>query len=99
MSKKIVLSVLIALSFALVWVAPAVAKPPLCSCPFCATGNASCTLPDGSLTTCGPYFGSHCTGPGLAPRTAVTPAPQTCKDEVTLAALFSVPAEAPVPLR
>jgi hypothetical protein len=99
MSKKIALSVLIVLVFALVGVAPATAKPPLCNCPFCATGNASCTLPDGSLTTCGPYFGSHCTGPNLAPRAAVTPAPRTCETEVTLASLFSVSAEAPLPVR
>ncbi|HZF11736.1 MAG TPA: hypothetical protein VFE33_23365 [Thermoanaerobaculia bacterium] len=67
MSKKIALSVLFSLCLSLALVVPAAARPPLCTCPLCAVGNASCSLPDGSITTCGPYFGSHCTGPNLAP--------------------------------
>jgi hypothetical protein len=64
MSKKIAL---FALGLALALVVPATARPPLCTCPLCAVGNTTCSLPDGSLTTCGVYFGSHCTGPNLAP--------------------------------
>jgi hypothetical protein len=81
MTKKIALSILFALGLALTLAGPAAARPPLCTCPFCAVGNASCSLPDGSITTCGPYFGSHCTGPNLAPRSSAAPAPQTCAVE------------------
>jgi hypothetical protein len=81
MNKKIVLSILFALGLALTLAGSAAARPPLCTCPFCAVGNASCSLPDGSTTTCGPYFGSHCTGPNLAPRSTTVAAPLTCAVE------------------
>jgi hypothetical protein len=43
---------------------PTAALPPACSCPYCAAnGTSKCTLPNGSVTTCGTYFGAHCTGP------------------------------------
>jgi hypothetical protein len=96
MSKKIALSILFALGLALTLAGAAAARPPLCTCPFCAVGNASCSLPDGSITTCGPYFGSHCTGPNLAPRSTAAPAPLTCPAETpALAAMFAIPAPAP----
>jgi hypothetical protein len=83
MSKKIALSILFVLGLALALVVPAAARPPLCTCPLCATGNTTCSLADGSITTCGPYFGSHCTGPNLAPSvpammTLTAPAAPSC---------------------
>ena len=93
MSKKIAL---FALGLALALVVPATAALPPCTCPLCASGVTLCSLPNGSITTCGAYFGSHCTGPNLAPRAAITPAPRTCTAETpALAALFAAPVPAP----
>lgn len=94
MSKKIALSVLFTLCLTLALVVPAVARPPLCTCPLCATGNTTCSLADGSLTTCGTYFGAHCTGPNLAPSgsamaiVAAPAAPSCTAGSPVLAALF-----------
>jgi hypothetical protein len=46
--------------------APLLSRPPLCNCPFCASNNNPCSYDSPSgvvITTCGAYFGSHCTGP------------------------------------
>jgi len=83
MTKKIALSILFALGLALTLVVPATAALPPCTCPLCASGVTLCSLPNGSITTCGAYFGSHCTGPNLAPRSSAAPAPQTCAVEAT----------------
>ena len=51
---------------------PALALPPQCSCPYCAGhGTSNCTIvPGNTVTSCGTYYGTYCTGPGLAPKAA-----------------------------
>jgi hypothetical protein len=53
--------------FLLALAIPAFALPPQCSCPYCAGhGTSNCTIvPGNTVTYCGTYFGSHCTGPNL----------------------------------
>ncbi|MBW8877612.1 MAG: hypothetical protein JF614_21815 [Acidobacteria bacterium] len=46
--------------------APVIARPPLCSCPFCASTNAPCSYNPGTgfvTLSCGTYFGTYCTHP------------------------------------
>jgi hypothetical protein len=57
---------LLVIALVLTLAAPLLSRPPLCSCPFCASNNGPCSYdsPGGVvITTCGTYFGSHCTGP------------------------------------
>jgi hypothetical protein len=59
--------------FLLALAIPALALPPQCSCPYCAGhGTSSCTIvPSNTVTSCGTYYGTYCTGPDLAPQAAV----------------------------
>ena len=62
MKRLLLLTIALVLTLA----APLLSLPPLCSCPYCASTNGPCSLKQGTgyvVTNCGPYFGSHCTGP------------------------------------
>jgi len=54
--------------FLLALAIPAFALPPQCNCPYCAGhGTSNCTIvPGNTVTSCGTYYGTYCTGPGLA---------------------------------
>ncbi|HSS47333.1 MAG TPA: hypothetical protein VLX28_00170 [Thermoanaerobaculia bacterium] len=64
--KRLTLLLTALLLVVLATAAPVLSRPPLCNCPFCASNNGPCSYdsPGGVvITTCGVYFGSHCTGP------------------------------------
>jgi hypothetical protein len=64
--KRLTLLLAALLLVVLATAAPVLSLPPLCSCPFCASNNGPCSYNPGTgyvITSCGTYFGSHCTGP------------------------------------